>query len=75
MCGQLRQDLLKSQSQNLLEEHLVRLKKKLKIPPELGAFKQDLLTSVKQTRRAEKARVTQVLVPQAAEVRSKDGLS
>lgn len=53
----------------------MRLKKELKMLLELGAFKQDLLTSVKQTRQAEKARVTQVKVPQAAEARSRIGLS
>jgi putative transcriptional regulator len=38
-------------------------------------FKQDLLKSVKQMRQGEAARVTRVKVPQAAEARSRTGLS
>ncbi len=45
------------------------------MPSELETFKQDLLTSVKQMRQGKKARVTQVMLPQAAEARSKVGLS
>jgi putative transcriptional regulator len=42
---------------------------------ELEQFKQDLLKSVKQMRQGEAARVTRVKVPQAAEARSRTGLS
>jgi putative transcriptional regulator len=42
---------------------------------ELEQFKQDLLKSVKQMRQGEAARVTHVKVPQAAEARSRTGLS
>jgi putative transcriptional regulator len=42
---------------------------------ELEMFKQDLLKSVKQMRQGEAARVTRVKVPQAAEARSRTGLS
>lgn len=42
---------------------------------ELERFKRDLLTSVKQMRRGEAARVTRVKVPEAAEARSRTGLS
>jgi putative transcriptional regulator len=42
---------------------------------ELERFKQDLLKSVKQMRQGEVARVTRVKVPQAAEARSRTGLS
>jgi putative transcriptional regulator len=42
---------------------------------ELERFKQDLLKSVKQMRQGEAARVTRVKVPQAAEARSRTGLS
>ena len=45
------------------------------MPSELEIFQQDLLKSVKQMRRGHAARVTQVKVPQAAEARSKVGLS
>ena len=42
---------------------------------EIERFKQDLLKSVKQMRQGEAARVTRVKVPQAAEARSRTGLS
>jgi putative transcriptional regulator len=42
---------------------------------ELERFKQDLLKSLKQMRQGEAARVTRVKVPQAAEARSRTGLS
>jgi putative transcriptional regulator len=42
---------------------------------ELERFKRDLLKSVKQMRRGEVARVTRVKVPEAAEARSRTGLS
>ena len=42
---------------------------------ELERFKRDLLKSVKQMRRGEAARVTRVKVPDAAEARSRTGLS
>lgn len=42
---------------------------------ELERFKRDLLQSVKQMRRGEAARVTRVKVPEAAEARSRTGLS
>jgi putative transcriptional regulator len=42
---------------------------------ELERFKQDLLRSAKQMRQGEAARVTYVKVPQAAEARSRTGLS
>lgn len=45
------------------------------MPSELEVFQQDLLKSVKQMRRGEAARVTRVKVPQAAEARSRVGLS
>ena len=45
------------------------------MPSEIAAFKRDLLESVKQMRRGEAARVTRVIVPQAAEARSRVGLS
>ena len=45
------------------------------MPSELEAFQQDLLKSVKQMRRGQAARVTRVKVPQAAEARSRVGLS
>jgi putative transcriptional regulator len=45
------------------------------MPSEMEAFKQDLLKSVKQMRRGQAARVTRVKVPQAAEARSRVGLS
>jgi putative transcriptional regulator len=41
----------------------------------MEAFQQDLLKSVKQMRRGQAARVTRVQVPQAAEARSRVGLS
>jgi putative transcriptional regulator len=42
---------------------------------ELERFKKDLLKSVKQMRSGEAARVTRVKVPEAAEARSRTGLS
>jgi putative transcriptional regulator len=42
---------------------------------ELERFKKDLLKSVKQMRSGEVARVTRVKVPEAAEARSRTGLS
>ncbi|HEX6715961.1 MAG TPA: helix-turn-helix domain-containing protein [Pyrinomonadaceae bacterium] len=45
------------------------------MPSEMKAFQQDLLNSVKQMRRGQAARVTRVKVPQAAEARSRVGLS
>jgi putative transcriptional regulator len=42
---------------------------------ELERFKRDLLKSAKQMRRGEAARVTRVKVPEAAEARSRTGLS
>lgn len=45
------------------------------MPSEMEAFRQDLLKSVKQMRRGQAARVTRVKVPQAAEARSRVGLS
>lgn len=45
------------------------------MPSDLEAFKRDLLTSVKQMRQGKKARVTHVKLPQAAEARSKVGMS
>ena len=45
------------------------------MPSDLEIFKRDLLASVKQMRRGQAARVTRVRVPQAAEARSRTGLS
>ena len=45
------------------------------MPSEMEAFQQDLLKSVKQMRGGQAARVTRVKVPQAAEARSRVGLS
>lgn len=45
------------------------------MPSETEVFRQDLLNSVKQMRRGEAARVSRVKVPQAAEARSRVGLS
>jgi putative transcriptional regulator len=45
------------------------------MPSEMEAFKRDLLESVKQMRRGKAARVTRVKLPQAAEARSRMGLS
>ena len=45
------------------------------MPSEIEVFQQDLLKSVKQMRRGEAARVSRVKVPQAAEARSRVGLS
>lgn len=45
------------------------------VPSETEQFHADLLESVKQMRRGQAARVTQVAVPQAAEARARVGLS
>ncbi len=45
------------------------------MPSEMDTFKRDLLESVKQMRQGKAARVTRVKLPQAAEARSKVGLS
>ena len=45
------------------------------MPSEIEAFKRDLLESVKQMRHGKAARVTRVELPQAAEARSRMGLS
>jgi putative transcriptional regulator len=45
------------------------------MPSDIEAFKRDLLESVRQMRRGKAARVTKVRVPQAAEARSRVGLS
>jgi putative transcriptional regulator len=45
------------------------------MPSEMETFKRDLLESVKQMRQGKAARVTRVKLPQAAEARSKVGLS
>ncbi len=45
------------------------------MPSDIEKFKRDLLTSVQQMRRGESTRVTRVKVPQAAEARSRTGLS
>jgi putative transcriptional regulator len=45
------------------------------MPSEMEVFQQDLLKSVKQMRRGETARVSRVKVPQAAEARSRVGVS
>lgn len=45
------------------------------MPSEIEAFKRDLLESAKQMRRGQAARVTKVKLPQAAEARSRVGLS
>jgi putative transcriptional regulator len=45
------------------------------MPSEPEVFQQDLLKSVKQMRRGRAARVTRVKIPQAAEARSRVGLS
>jgi putative transcriptional regulator len=45
------------------------------MPSEVAAFKRDLLESVKQMRRGQAVRATRVEVPQAAEARSRVGLS
>ena len=45
------------------------------MPSEMEVFQQDLLKSVKQMRRGQAARITRVKVPQAAEARSRVGLS
>jgi putative transcriptional regulator len=45
------------------------------MPSDLAQFQNDLLESVKQMRRGQAARVTNVAVPAAAEARAKVGLS
>lgn len=45
------------------------------MPSELETFKRDLLESVRQMRQDKAARVTGVKLPQAAEARSRTGLS
>jgi putative transcriptional regulator len=45
------------------------------MPSDIEAFKRDLLESVKQMRTGKRARVTRVQLPQAAEARSRTGLS
>ena len=45
------------------------------MPSDLAQFQIDLLESVKQMRRGQAARVTNVAVPAAAEARAKVGLS
>jgi putative transcriptional regulator len=45
------------------------------MPSDIEVFKKDLLESVKQMRRGQAGRVTRVKVPQAAEARSRVGLS
>ncbi|MEO8279267.1 MAG: helix-turn-helix domain-containing protein [Ideonella sp.] len=45
------------------------------MPSDMEAFKRDLLESVKQMRSGKAARITRVKVPQAAEARSRVGLS
>jgi putative transcriptional regulator len=45
------------------------------MPSDIEAFKRDLLQSVRQMRRGKAARITKVKVPQAAEARSRVGLS
>lgn len=45
------------------------------MPSDLAKFQKDLLESVKQMRRGQAARVTEVSVPAAAEARARVGLS
>jgi putative transcriptional regulator len=45
------------------------------MPAEIEKFQRDLLESVKQMKRGEAARSTQVKLPEAAEARAKMGLS
>ena len=45
------------------------------MPSEMQKFQSDLLTSVKQMRRGQAARVTKVKLPEAAEARARVGLS
>jgi len=47
----------------------------LKMSSDLETFKRDLLASVKQMRRGQAARVTRIKVPEAAQARSRMGLS
>ena len=45
------------------------------MPSDIARFQKDLLASVKQMRRGQAARVTDVVVPPAAEARARVGLS
>ena len=45
------------------------------MPSDIARFQKDLLASVKQMRRGHAARVTDVVVPPAAEARARVGLS
>ena len=45
------------------------------MPSEIKKFQQDLLESVKQMRRGDAARITEVKLPAAAEARAQVGLS
>jgi putative transcriptional regulator len=45
------------------------------MPSEIEQFQKDLLESVKQMKRGEAARTTQVKLPEAAEARAKMGMS
>lgn len=45
------------------------------MPSEVKKFQQDLLASVRQMRRGEAARITEVKLPPAAEARARVGLS
>ena len=45
------------------------------MPSDIARFRKDLLTSVKQMRRGQAARVTKVEVPAAAQARASVGLS
>ena len=45
------------------------------MPSEMEVFKQDLLKSIKEMRRGQAVRVTRVKVPEAAEARSRVGMS
>jgi len=45
------------------------------MPSDIARFQKDLLTSVKQMRRGQAARVTKVEVPAAAQARARVGLS
>lgn len=45
------------------------------MPSEMKKFQEDLLTSVRQMKRGQAARVTKVKLPTAAEARARTGLS
>ena len=45
------------------------------MPSDIESFKRDLLQSVKEMRRGQAARITKVKLPEAAEARSRVGLS